>query len=139
MNETRHVSEEHAAIGQRLIDTDEALAHIRGSDAQITYLASDKANTGKGRPALGECERVADRNRWAIPADFATTVFEPNCQGMDEEHVARVILHELLHVGIGEGRDGNDAYSVLPHDLEDFRECVDERGAGWRKRQRRLN
>lgn len=131
MTETRRISEEYTAIAQRLIDTDEALAHIRDSDAQIIYLASDKAKTNKGRPVLGECERVADKNRWAIPADFTITVYEPNCQGMDDEHVARVIFHELLHVGIGEDKDGNETYSIVPHDLEDFRECLERWGTDW--------
>lgn len=77
---------------------------------------------------------MADRNGRAIPADFTITVFEPNCQGMDDGHVVRIIFHELLHVGIGEDKGGNESCLVLPHDLEDFRACVDWRGIDWHGR-----
>lgn len=40
-------------------------------------------------------------------------------------------FHELLHVGIGVGRDGREAYSVLPHDLQDFRLIVGRYGTDW--------
>lgn len=131
MTETRRISQEYTEIAARLIEGDEALADVRYSDVQIIYLASDKEKTSRGRVVYGECERVADKNRWAIPADFTITIYEPNCAGLDDEHVSRVLLHELLHVGIGYDRDGNEVYSVTPHDLEDFRECVDRWGVDW--------
>lgn len=131
MTETRRISEDYARIAQRLIDTDDAFAHIRESEAVIIYLASTKPKKSKGRLVFGECEKVADKNRWAIPADFTITLYDPNCCGMDEEHVARVLFHELLHVGISYDKDGNEVYSVVPHDFEDFRECVRRWGADW--------
>lgn len=50
---------------------------------------------------------------------------------MDDERVSRVLFHELLHVGIAYDKDGEETYSVVPHDLEDFRECVDRWGSDW--------
>ena len=38
---------------------------------------------------------------------------------------------ELLHVGIDADENGGERYSVRPHDLEDFRECVDRWGVDW--------
>lgn len=58
-------------------------------------------------------------------------VYEPNCEGMDDEHMSRLLFHELLHVGIDVDEDGEERYSVRPHDLEDFRECVDRWGVDW--------
>lgn len=37
-----------------------------------------------------------------------------------------LIYHELLHIGI----DG-EKYSVIPHDLEDFKAVIDRYGAHW--------
>lgn len=134
MTETRRISEEYTAIGQRLIDTDDDLAHIRESDVQIIYLASNKPKKSKGKCVFGECERVADKNKWAIPADFTVTLYDPNCIVMDEEHLERVIFHELLHVGISYDKDGNEVYGIVPHDLEDFRACLERWGVDWQVR-----
>lgn len=131
MAETRYISEHYAELAQQLVDTEPSLEHIRDSAATICYLGSDNAKRSKGRTVFGECERVADKNKWAIPADFLIVVYEPNCEGMDDEHLRRLLFHELLHVGIGEDKDGNEVYSIVPHDMEDFRKCVDRWGVDW--------
>lgn len=133
MAEHRTVSERYAQIGARLVETEDLLADLRGSGATVVYLASDRERRSRGRPVYGACERVADKDKWAVPADFVVVVYEPNCQGMDDEHVSRLIFHELLHVGIDAGRDGGEAYRVRPHDLEDFRECVRRWGPDWER------
>ena len=131
MAETRVVSDELARMGRGLIDEEPLFAHSRDSEATVVVLESDRAKTSRGRTVFGECERVADKNKWAIPADFTVTVYGPNCSGMDDEHLGRVLFHELLHVGIGHDKDGNEVYSVRPHDFEDFRECVSRWGMDW--------
>ena len=131
MAETRYISDHYAELAQQLVDTEPSLAHIRDSDATICYLGSDNMKRSKGRTVFGECERVADKNKWAIPADFLVVVYEPNCEGMDDVHLSRLLFHELLHVGIGEDKDGNEVYSIVPHDMEDFRKCVDRWGVDW--------
>lgn len=131
MAETRHVSEEYAEIGADLIATDDALSELRESDATVLYLGSDHAKKSNGRTVFGECERVAEKNKWAIPADFLVIVYEPNCEGMDDDHLRRLIFHELLHIGIDLDKDGNEVYRIRPHDLEDFRECVARWGVDW--------
>ena len=131
MTETRHISERYAEIGTDIIETEDALAHIRDSEATIIYLGSDKAKTSRGRTVFGECERVADKNRWAIPADFLIVVYEPNCAEMGDEQMRVLLLHELLHVGVDHDKDGNEVYRVVPHDLEDFMLIVDRYGTGW--------
>jgi hypothetical protein len=45
--------------------------------------------------------------------------------------IRRIILHELLHVGIDVGNDGEEKYSVKPHDFEDFRLLVERWGVDW--------
>ena len=129
--EHRKLSDELAEVAQDLIATEPELADIRRSDATIVYLTSDKAKKGQGRVICGECERVADKNKWAIPADFTITLYTPNCRGMSDEQVRIVLFHELLHVGIRLDRDGEEVYGVVPHDLQDFRAIVDRYGTDW--------
>ena len=131
MTETRHISQEYTEIGEDLIENEDALAHIRESEATIIYLGSDKAKTSRGRTVFGECEKVVDKNKWAIPADFLVVVYEPNCADMDDEQLRVLLLHELLHVGIDHDKDDNEVYRVVPHDLEDFRLIVDRYGTDW--------
>ena len=131
MSENRMLSERYAELGHRLVSTEPLLAPIRASSATILYLSSDHEKASRGRLVYGECEKVADKHKWAIPADFTVTIYEPNCAGMDDERISRLLFHELLHVGIKVNADGEERYFVRPHDLEDFRACVDRWGADW--------
>lgn len=129
--EHRRLSLDYADLANEVIGAEPMLARIRESEATIIYLASDHPKRSKGRTVYAECEKVADKNKWAIPADFTITVYEPNCAGMDDERLSRLLFHELLHVGIEAGDDDEERYSVRPHDLEDFRECVERWGIDW--------
>lgn len=131
MAETRVLSDRYAELGQALVDTEPSLARVRESHATIVYLASSAAKASRGRKVLGQCERVPDRWKWAVPADFCITVFEPNVAGMTDDQLSVLILHELLHVGVFENKDGDEVYRCVPHDLEDFREVVERFGMGW--------
>ena len=131
MPDTRTPSERYARIGRELVETEDALAHIRHSSATIVYLSSQTKKTSRGRLVRGQCERVPDRWKWAVPADFAITVFEPNCVGMGEEQIRTLLLHELMHVGVATNKDGDEVYRTVPHDLEDFRAIVERFGLDW--------
>lgn len=131
MADNRTLSERYAQIGAELVETEDTLAHIKASNATIVYLSSNAEKASRGRPVLGQCERVPDRWKWAVPADFAITVFEPNVAGMSELQLRILLYHELLHVGISTNKDGDEVYRCVPHDLEDFRAVVDAFGADW--------
>jgi hypothetical protein len=125
------LNEQYAEWGSELIASEDALIDIRNSHATIVYLSSDYAKTDKGRTVYGQCERVADKYKWGIPADFTITIFDPNVEGKSDEALRRIIFHELLHVGIEFKDDGTEAYSVNPHDIEDFKYLIDRYGTDW--------
>jgi hypothetical protein len=131
--ESRTISEEYSAIAQEWIDSDPVFVDIANSQATIIYLSSDyeKKKPKQEKKVLGECEKVQDKNKWAIPADFTITLYEPNLIGASEEVIRRVIFHELLHVGIIFKDDGSESYFVREHDTEDFKECLDRWGTDW--------
>ena len=131
MSDNRTINSAYEQMAHQLIKTERKLAYIYNSGVVITYLSSDKPLTAKGRPVLGQCEKVPDKYRWAIGADFTITLFEPNLEGRSEEVIRRVLYHELLHVGIKKDKDDNETYSVNPHDCEDFRDCIDKWGIDW--------
>ena len=131
MSDNRMLNEQYAEWGSELIAQEDALIDIRNSHATIVYLSSDYAKTDKGRTVYGQCERVADKYKWGIPADFTITIFDPNVEGKSDEALRRIIFHELLHVGIEFKDDGTEAYSVNPHDIEDFKYLIDKYGTDW--------
>ena len=83
-----------------------------------------------GKIIFGQCEKIPDKYKWAIPSDFTIVIFEPNVERFTEEQIRILLLHELLHIGIK--KDGNEeTYFVNPHDIEDFKYIIDRFGIDW--------
>jgi hypothetical protein len=131
MSDNRSMNEYYQQIAKELIDVRPELEAIRESDVQIVLLSSDHKPKKGGKLVFGQCEKIANKYKWAIPADFTITVFDPNCDDFTEEQLSILIFHELLHVGVELGDDGEWKYSIIPHDLEDFKAIVDEYGTSW--------
>ena len=131
--DNRVIREEYAEMAKKIIDEEPLLTDIANSHATIIYLGSDNPKTAKGKTVCGEAEKVQDKNKWAIPADFTITVFEPNTAGFTEEQMRILLFHELLHIGIEFTEDGQEKYSIRPHDYEDFKIIIDRYGTDWSK------
>ena len=126
MSDNRHISDEYAAIGEMLIASYDEFKDIREAEITIVYLASEQAKKQKGKLIFGQCEKIADKYKWGIPADFTITVFEPNIEGFTPEQVEALIFHELLHVGVED-----DRLFIRPHDIEDFSAVLKKYGVDW--------
>lgn len=131
--DNRVIREEYAEMAKKIIDEEPLLTDIANSHATIVYLGSDNPKTSKGKTVCGEAEKVQDKNKWAIPADFTITVFEPNTVGFTKEQMRILLFHELLHIGIEFTEDGQEKYSIRPHDYEDFKIIIDRYGTEWSK------
>lgn len=131
--ETRTINEEYALIAHDLIENEAIFTDIANSHATIIYLSSDyeKKKPRQDKVVEGECEKVQDKNKWGIPADFTITLYEPNLIGKSPEAIKRILFHELLHVGIIFCEDGSEKYFIRDHDIEDFKECIDRWGTDW--------
>lgn len=133
MADIRTLNNLYAEMGADLIANEEALADIRCSNATIVYLSSTATpkQDGGDKVIKGRCEKVADKFKWGIPADYMITIFEGNCKGMTEEQMKILIFHELLHIEIGMDDRGNEQYKIKGHDLEDFKLIIDRFGTDW--------
>lgn len=131
--DNRVIREEYAEMAAKIIEDEPLLTDIANSHATIVYLGSDNPKTAKGKTVCGEAEKVQDKNKWAIPADFTITVFEPNTVGFTPEQMRILLFHELLHIGIEFTEDGQEKYSIRPHDYEDFKIIIDRYGTDWSK------
>lgn len=131
MAEHLEMNEKYAEMASQIIREEDLLIPVRHSEATIVYLSSDKEKKSKGRTIFGQCERIPDKYKWAIPADFTITIYEPNVIGFTDEQLRILLFHELLHICIESGNDGEEKYSVHPHDIEEFRTIIDRFGLDW--------
>ena len=130
--EHRQINENYERIAQELIENESELEYIKQSHARITYLESDSTKkNGPDKVVMGECEKVASKNQWAIMCDFTITLYKNNCIGLSEEQIKILLFHELLHIGIESDGEGGEIYSVRKHDLEDFKIIIDKFGTEW--------
>lgn len=129
--DNRKINLYYTDIALALVANEPSLEHIKNSNVTIIYLESDYAKTSKGKLVFGQCEKVADKYKWGIPADFTITVFEPNVEKFTDDQIRTLLHHELLHVGIDKKADGSESYSIVDHDIEDFKLILDKYGTDW--------
>ena len=136
--EHRQINENYQRIAEELIENEPELFYIKDSRVRIAYLESDSAKKADAdKLVLGECEKVQAKNKWAINYDFTITLFKNNLVGLSPDQIRIVMFHELLHVGIEPGPEGDESYSVRKHDLEDFKLIIDKYGTEWSKAARK--
>ena len=131
--ESRSINEHYAEIAHDLIEKEDVFVDIANSHVTIIYLSSDyeKKKPKQNKLVEGECEKVQDKNKWAIPADYTITVYEPNCIGFSEEQMRILLFHELLHIDIKYNPDGTETYATRDHDYADFKVIIDRYGTDW--------
>ena len=136
--EHRQINENYQRIAEDLIQNEPELAYIKDSRVRIAYLESDSAKKAdETHLVMGECEKVAAKNRLAINYDYTITLYKKNLVGLSADQIRIVMFHELLHVGIEPGPEGDEIYSVRKHDLEDFKLIIDKYGTEWSKAARK--
>lgn len=130
------ISDEYASLAEDVINSIEELMWIKETDVRIAFLSSDfEKKTGGGRKlVLADCKKVEDIYKPLCPYDFIITVYEPNCEELDDEQMKILMWHELKHVGVDE-KDGELKYVVVPHDVEEFRSIIDAVGLDWDKKE----
>lgn len=133
--DNRIISEKFAKIGADLIKKEPSLLNIKNSQATIVYLTSELKKKNKDKYVCAECEKVPEKYKWSIPADYTITVFLPNIEGFTEKQEKILIFHELLHINITCSREESESYELRNHDYDDFKEIIDRFGTDWNKIQ----
>ena len=133
MAESRQLNEDYSEIAHDLIENEPLLNDIKESEVTILYLSSDYEKKSKGKMVCAECEKIQDKHKWAIPADYTITVYEPNCIGFTDEQMRILLFHELLHIDIKFNDDNTETYSTRDHDYADFKIIIDRYGTDWSK------
>ncbi len=118
-------SEELARIAEAVISVEPELQFLTSPDCRIAYLICSRAKRSRGKVVYAAAEKVKDKYKAFIESDFIIT-FYADALALDEDHQKRVMYHELLHISF----DG-EKYSIVPHNVEDFRQCIDRWGVDW--------
>lgn len=118
-----------AEMAREVIGEHEELAHLDDVDLKIAYQWCDQEKKAHGQMCFADVETVKEKYMAFMPYDFVITFYEPNCVALDDERMKRLMYHELNHVGW----DGDGRKHIIPHNLEDFRECIDKWGIDWIK------
>ena len=113
---------------QRVINTEPELSHPNPPDVMIACQWCDAAKKAKGAKVYADTTVIADKVKRLAGFDFVITFYKPHCEKLDEEHMMRLMYHELLHVGHDDTK-----FFIVPHDLEDFHECISRWGVDWIK------
>jgi len=124
------MSELYSRLAEEVIREHIDLQWIRKSDISIGYVESDREKKSSGGLVLGECFLVKDPWSAYCPHDFVIVVYAPNVAGLKETQLKILLYHELLHVDMDEKR-GEPVYRVRPHDVEEFREVINQYGLDW--------
>lgn len=111
-------------IGEKILK-EPRYKYIVDASIQIGYMETDKERQGK-KIRYADCTKVADRYRALSPYDFLITFYPPALEASVEAQ-ERIMRHELLHVGV---KPDGSLY-VEPHDVEDFREMLEQYGLDW--------
>lgn len=118
------------SIARKIISERQAeFGHL--ANCRIGFLTSDKEKKSRGRLVYAETEKVSDKYKALTGLDFIITFYTENCDGISHKALEILMLHELNHVGYD---PEDESCSIIPHDLEDFKEIVDKYGTDWIRR-----
>lgn len=123
-------NKKYRMIGQKLIRSLPEFEDIKNSDVKIAYLSSDEPKKKDRRLIFAECCKVDDRYKWCCKYDFFIIVYLPNISWFTVEQLIILIRHELHHVGI-DFTGQEPKYFIVPHDIEEFWEIINDHGLKW--------
>jgi len=115
-----------AEIAKKVIAENENLHHLDSPSLRVAFQMSSEKKTSRGKTVFADTEKVKDKLKAILPFDFLITFYEPNVANLSEEKMEHLMYHELRHIGFKDGK-----FSIVPHDVEDFRDVVDKWGIDW--------
>ncbi len=119
-------SESLAVLAKEVIKENADLHHLDNPSLRIVYLYCAKGKTRNGREVYADTTKLNDKTRAVAGCDFIITFYKQICSSLDEAKMKILMLHELKHVGFKDGK-----FSIIPHDVEDFKEIIEQHGMNW--------
>ncbi|MCD8207074.1 MAG: hypothetical protein LUD72_03955 [Bacteroidales bacterium] len=106
----------------------DTFADSHAKEAKIACVRTNaRKNSGMGQEIYADCAKVPDKYRALTNFDYVITLYDQT-DGISLEAENRLLYHELLHIEYDP--DKNERH-INPHDVQDFRDCVDRWGVDW--------
>lgn len=105
--------------------------HSSLRNCNIKLLFYDKPRKRSGKLILATAEAVSAKYNYLTNIDFIISIYGAVWEVIADQEKRALVDHELNHCFIGENKDGEPVYTILPHDVEDFRVIIDRYGADW--------
>ena len=121
------ISDELKALAAQVIEENKNLSALSDPDCRIVYMYSDNEKTRSGKAVFADTEKLSDKVKAVAGCDFIVTFYRPNCQGMNTDKMKLLMYHELKHVGF---EPGGKCF-IIPHDVEDFEDIIEQNGMKW--------
>lgn len=115
------------ALAAKVMSEKKDLKRLDAPECRIAYLYSDKEKKSKGRTVYADTEKISDKVKAVAPYDFIITFYRPSCAALSTEKMEILMHHELKHVGYEPGKP----FFIVPHDVEDFSDIIEEHGMSW--------
>lgn len=123
-------SEEYRELAEEVIKEHQSLYWLLAMGVRLAFVESAKKKQADGKIVFGECIKVEEVYQVFCPYDFIIVIYAPNIYHMSRDKKKMLLHHELLHCGYNETKKGI-RFKVNPHDIEDFREIIDNYGLDW--------
>lgn len=121
------IDDELKALATKVIANRKDLKRLDTPECRVAYLYSDKEKKSHGKAVYADTEKVSEKVKTLTPYDFIVTFYRPSCAGLSAEKMEILMHHELKHIGF---EPGKPCY-IVPHDVEDFSDIIDEHGMNW--------
>lgn len=132
-------SPSYQKLGKELINEMPELAYIKASECTIAYLVSDEIKKKGKEPVMAEVERIPDKYKWGLQADFSITIYSPNVALMNSRQHKILLFQQLLRLAIDYDESTNqEKYSIRDYDVNDFAIIIKKYGTGWKNTQPEL-
>lgn len=100
---------------------------IKAFDIRVGYVSSYEKKTGE-KITYADCRKVPVVYQAYLPFDFIITFYEYSTEYMSENQKKILMRHELQHIRFNKGQ-----LSIRPHDIEDFKDILEQYGNDWNK------
>jgi len=121
------ISTELKELASKVIASRKGLDGPASPECRIAYLYSDQAKKSSGKKVFADTEKLSDKVKALVPYDFVITFYQPNTAPLTPEKMEILMYHELRHIGFAP--DGK--CSIVPHDVEDFSDILEDYGMKW--------
>lgn len=104
--------------------------HTDLAEAKFGVKFREKAGTNKNGKVMARTKKISKSQQiMGVPYDFVIEIGNDIWNGLTDEQKISLLDHEISHcVCVVDEESSNKSYSLVPHDLEEFRAIVERHG-----------